>query len=365
MSNTPKVAVVILNWNGMKYLQQFLPSVLASTWPNLDIVMGDNASTDGSVAMVKSLYPSIKIIENADNYGFTGGYNRVLEQVEADYFILLNSDVEVQPGWIEPVIAMMEADPQVAAAAPKIRSYAQKDSFEHAGAAGGFIDSFGYPFCRGRMFYQIEQDHGQYDQSGEVFWASGASLFIKKHCWDEAGGFDDRFFAHMEEIDLCWRLKNLGYKIMYCAESTIFHVGGGTLNTENPFKTYLNFRNNLLLLKKNLPFGRATFVIGMRFMLDLMALLRFLSEGKRKDAWAVSRAHQNFVRNLFKRSPQVCRSGKPHIKKLADGTSHENGHAKPDNHRSLTGMFNGSIVAEFFVRKKTKFTDLPAERFFK
>src|SRR5581483_1696223 len=181
---------------------------------------------------------------------------RILEKVEADYLVLLNSDVEVPVNWIEPVITMMESDPLIAAAAPKIKSFAAKDHFEHAGAAGGFIDVYGYTFCRGRMFYNIEKDKGQYQQSGEVFWASGAAMFVRTKCWREAGGFDDRFFAHMEEIDLCWRLKNMGYKIAYCAESEVYHVGGGTLNAENPFKTYLNFRNNLLLLRNNLSFWR-------------------------------------------------------------------------------------------------------------
>src|SRR5476649_789406 len=291
MSYTPKVAIVILNWNGVKHLEQFLPSVLSSIWPNLDIIVGDNASTDNSVEFLKQNYPSVKIIKNDDNYGFTGGYNKVLQQIDADYYILLNSDVEVHPGWIKPVINLMESDDLIAVAAPKIKSYLQKDHFEHAGAAGGFIDSLGYPFCRGRIFYEIEEDKGQYEQSGEVFWASGAAMFIKKKYWDEANGFDERFFAHMEEIDLCWRLKNRGYKTMYCAQSEVFHLGGGTLNTENPFKTYLNFRNNLLLLKKNLPFWRSVVVISARFVLDLMAIFRFLGEGKRKDAGAVNRAH--------------------------------------------------------------------------
>ena len=275
MNTIPKVAVVILNWNGVRHLSQFLPSVVASTWANLEIVVGDNASKDGSIEFLKK-YPEIKVICNDQNYGFTGGYNKVLKQVSADYYILLNSDVEVNPGWIEPVISLMESNPLIAAAAPKIKSYAERNHFEHAGAAGGFIDSFGYPFCRGRMFYEIEEDKGQYDESGEVFWASGAALFIKKQCWDEANGFDDRFFAHMEEIDLCWRLKNMGYKIMYCAASTVYHVGGGTLNTENPLKTYLNFRNNLLLLKNNLSFGRSVFVIGVRFWMDLACAGPFL-----------------------------------------------------------------------------------------
>ncbi|WP_428331211.1 glycosyltransferase family 2 protein [Mucilaginibacter sp.] len=339
MSYTPKVAVVILNWNGVKYLRQFLPSVLSSIYPNLEIIVGDNASTDGSVEFIKNEYPSVRIIQNDDNYGFTGGYNKVLEHVDADYYILLNSDVEVFPGWIAPVINLMESDPLIAAAAPKIRAFNQKSHFEHAGAAGGFIDSYGYPFCQGRMFYEVEEDKGQYLQSGEVFWATGAAMFVKKHCWHEAGGFDDRFFAHMEEIDLCWRLKNMGYRVMYCAESEVFHLGGGTLNVENPFKTYLNFRNNLLLLQNNLPFWRAVFVITIRIWMDLLALIRFLSEGKRKDAWAVSRAHQNFVLSLFKPSKKNKKLNVP--KKYP-----------------LKGIYKGSLVWTFFVKKKRHFTEL-------
>ena len=343
---SPKVAVVILNWNGVKYLRQFLPSVLSSTWADLEIVVGDNASIDDSVEFVRQNYPSVKIIENNDNYGFTGGYNIVLAQVEADYYILLNSDVEVFPGWIAPVINLMESDPLIAAAAPKIKAFIQKDHFEHAGAAGGFIDKYGYPFCQGRMFYEIESDRGQYEKSREVFWASGAAMFIKKRCWDEAGGFDDRFFAHMEEIDLCWRLKNRGYKVMYCAESEVFHLGGGTLNTENPFKTYLNFRNNLLLLQNNLPFWRAVGTIAIRIGMDFLALLRFLSEGKRKDAWAVSRAHQNFVFGLF--------SGKN--KRVSNGKSSTANYP-------LKGIYKHSIVWAFFGKKKKHFTELDPVEF--
>jgi GT2 family glycosyltransferase len=342
MSYAPKVAVVILNWNGKKYLQRFLPSVLSSVWPNLEIIVGDNASTDDSIAFLQQEYPSVTIIQNDDNYGFTGGYNKVLERVEADYYILLNSDVEVAPGWIAPVINLMESDPKIAVAAPKIKAFDQKEYFEHAGAAGGFIDYLGYPFCRGRMFYEIEQDKGQYQQSGEVFWATGAAMFIKQHCWREAGGFDDRFFAHMEEIDLCWRLKNIGYKVMYCAESEVYHLGGGTLNVENPFKTYLNFRNNLLLLQNNLPFWRATGTIIIRIWLDLLAIFRFLGEGKRKDAWAVSRAHQNFVLSLFKKKKPVI-------------TGHR--------HYPLSCIYKDSLVWDFFVKKKRHFTDLTQEDF--
>ncbi|MES2807622.1 MAG: glycosyltransferase family 2 protein [Bacteroidota bacterium] len=346
MNTHPKVAIVILNWNGVNHLRQFLPSVLSSVWPNLEIVVGDNASTDGSVAFIRDNYPSITIIQNDANYGFTGGYNRILQHVEADYYILLNSDVEVHPGWIAPVIELMESDPLIAVAAPKIKSYLEKECFEHAGAAGGFIDSFGYPFCRGRIVNVTEADKGQYEQSGEVFWASGASMFIKKECWDEAEGFDEQFFAHMEEIDLCWRLKNKGYKVMYCAESEIFHVGGGTLTAENPFKTYLNFRNNLLLIKKNLPFWKGAIVIISRFFLDFAALLRFLTEGKRKDAWAVSRAHRYFMLHIFE-----------------SGEHASNSHLKKYNSK-LTGMYHGSIMWSFFIKKLRKFTDLDLKRFY-
>ena len=351
MNQPPKVAIVILNWNGVKHLREFLPSVMSSTWPNLDIIVGDNASTDSSVEFIRQEYPAIKIIQNDQNYGFTGGYNKVLQQVGADYYILLNSDVEVSPGWIAPVIDLMEGDPLIAAAAPKIRAFNQRNHFEHAGAAGGYIDKYGYPFCQGRMFYEIEEDRGQYQQSHEVFWATGAAMFIKKHCWDEAGGFDDRFFAHMEEIDLCWRLKNMGYKVMYCAGSEVFHLGGGTLNAENPFKTFLNFRNNLLLLQNNLPFWRAVFTISARIWMDLLALSRFLSEGKRKDAWAVSRAHQNFVLRLFKgdRRKQTQQLQTANCK-------------LPTKKYPLKGIYNGSLVWDFFVKKKKHFTELdPAD----
>jgi GT2 family glycosyltransferase len=357
MNKPPKVAVVILNWNGLKYLQQFLPSVLQSTWPNLLVVVGDNGSTDGSVEFLRDLYDNeVTVIQNDENYGYTGGYNRIVNQVDADYYILLNSDIEVTPSWIEPVITMMESDASVAAAAPKIKSFNQKNYFEHAGAAGGYIDKLGYPFCRGRLFYEVEEDLGQYEQSGEVFWASGAALFIKSHCWRETGGFDERFFAHMEEIDLCWRLKNMGYKVMYCAESAVYHVGGGTLDTENPFKTYLNFRNNLFLLKKNLPAMRSAWVIGLRFWLDLLALARFLGEGKRKDAWAVSKAHQSFVRSFF----SVKKNKNTEADAKGIGAAHmAAGIGYPNN----TGLYKRSIVVDFFAKKKTTFKALNPKDF--
>ena len=343
-AKAPKVAVVILNWNGLKYLQTYLPSVTASTYPNLEIVLGDNGSTDSSVEFVRANFPMVKTVLNDQNYGFTGGYNKVLAQVQADYFILLNSDVEVVPGWIEPVVGLMESDDLIAAAAPKILSWREKNKFEHAGAAGGFIDTFGYPFCRGRIFFEIEEDRGQYDQTIEVLWASGAALFIKQKYWGLSGGFDERFFAHMEEIDLCWRLKNMGLKVMYCAESTVYHLGGGTLDVENPYKTYLNFRNNLLLLQKNLWLRKSVFIIPMRFLLDFVTLARFLSEGKRKDAAAISKAHRNFIRQLFTNSGQ---RQKVRSERHADY-----------NLQSTAGFYKGSVVWAFFVRKVRKFSEL-------
>ncbi|SMG13509.1 hypothetical protein SAMN05660862_0780 [Sphingobacterium psychroaquaticum] len=342
MRETPKVAVVILNWNGRFFLEKFLPSVYNSTYTNIDFILGDNASTDDSVAFVKENFPSIRIISNSQNLGFAGGYNEVLKQVDASYYVLLNSDVEVTPTWIEPVIAYMEENPDIAAAQPKIRAYHAKSNFEHAGAAGGYIDKFGYPFCRGRLFNEVETDEGQYDDNREVFWATGAALFIRSEAWHAAGGFDADFFAHMEEIDLCWRLKRMGHRIGYVGQSTVFHVGGGTLNTSNPKKTYLNFRNNLVMVQKNYPFFKATWIIFIRLWLDLVALLKFLADRKPKDAWAISRAHQYFFLNIFKNA-----------KKRKRYPVKEN----------KTGIFKKSIVWNFYVNKIRKFSQLDAENF--
>ena len=338
MTELPRVAVVILNWNGLDFLRRFLPSICASTYPNLDIIVGDNASNDNSVSFVRENYPQIKISINDQNYGFAGGYNRVLNSLDQDYFVLLNSDVEVEPGWIEPVIQLMEKDRSIAAAQPKILSQSNKKLFEYAGAAGGFLDIFGYPFCRGRIFDSLEVDSSQYDQSSEIFWASGAAFFIKRLKWLEMNGLDEDFFAHMEEIDLCWRLKNNNYKIMYCAESTVFHVGGGTLNAESPFKTYLNFRNNLVLLQKNLPAGKSIVIIFLRFWLDFLSLLKYLIDGKPKNALAISKAHIYFIRNLARNTVKS--------RKIPKHTLNKN------------GLYIGSIVWDYFVRNKKTFTSL-------
>ena len=334
----PSVAVVILNWNGKAYLKQFLPGILLSEYDNLQIIVGDNASTDDSVPFLQENFPTVKIIQNDINYGFAGGYNKVLERVEADYFILLNSDVEVIPNWIQPVIDLMESDVQIAAAQPKIKWQLDKTQFEYAGAAGGYLDIYAFPFCRGRLFNVYEHDNGQYNQQKEVFWASGAAFFIKSKCWKEAGGLDADLFAHMEEIDLCWRLKNLNYKVVYCPDAEVYHVGGGTLQTENPFKTYLNFRNNLIIMQKNLPAGDAVFRIFIRMCIDFIAWWHFLLSGKPKFTMAVSKGHWHFLKSLSKTNKKRKSFQKPY-------STH-------------TGVFNNSVVWAFFIKKIKHFSEL-------
>jgi len=290
-----KVAVVILNFNTREFLEKFLPSVCNTSYPNTEIVLADNASSDSSVQFVKDNYPLVKIIVLDKNYGFTGGYNRALKQVEADYFVLLNSDVEVDSNWIEPMLKLIESNPSIAAIQPKLLAWHNRDTFEYAGASGGFIDNFGFPFCRGRIFDHLEKDHQQYDNNKKVFWASGAALFIKADLYHSTGGLDEDFFAHMEEIDLCWRLQNAGHEIWICPESIVYHVGGGTLQKTNPRKTYYNFRNGLILLLKNLPANKLFSVIAFRMVLDHIAALRFLIQGKWGDYKAILSAHKHFI----------------------------------------------------------------------
>jgi len=267
----PKIAIVVLCWNGKQFLADFLPYVLKTTYPNFDIYVADNASTDDSVVYIENHFADVRLIQLQKNEGFAEGYNKALKQITADYYVLLNQDVEVEPGWIEPVIQLMESDEKIAAAQPKIKAFHNKTLFEYAGAAGGFIDKYGYPFCRGRMFDEIEKDKGQYNQPSEIFWATGACLFVKSELYHNLGGLDKHLFAHMEEIDFCWRAKNAGYKISYCPKSTVFHVGGGSLPQGNPKKTYLNFRNNLIIMVKNLPFWRLLYIIPLRLLLDHIA----------------------------------------------------------------------------------------------
>ena len=290
-----KVAVVILNWNGCEMLQCFLPNVVRLTEEDGGVVwVADNGSTDASVGMLRRDFPSVRLIVLEHNYGFAEGYNRVLAQVEAEYVVLLNSDVEVTEHWLRPLVAYMDEHPGVAACQPKLRSWRERDRFEYAGAAGGFIDRYGYPFCRGRLMGKVEQDRGQYDTVLPVFWASGAALFIRRADYMEAGGLDSRFFAHMEEIDLCWRLRARGRGVVCIPGSVVCHVGAATLKRENPRKTFLNFRNNLLMLYKNLPARELASVMRVRACLDYVAALQFLLTGQWKNAQAVLRARREF-----------------------------------------------------------------------
>jgi len=291
------VAIVILNFNGKNFLEQFLPSVLNYS-EGAKIVVADNCSTDQSAEFVKNKFPQIEVIQLNENKGFCGGYNTVLKQVEAKYYVLLNSDVEVTPDWLRPVIDLMESNPGIAAAQPKILSYRDKIKFEYAGAAGGLIDILSYPFCRGRLFNSMEDDHGQYNDTVPIFWASGACLFIRADRYHEMNGLDEDFFAHMEEIDLCWRLTRSGHSIFYQGQSTVYHVGGGTLSASNPRKTYFNFRNGLSLLVKHQRFSSLIWKFPLRILLDWVAALHFLSTGSAVHAKAVIIAHLSFVKNI-------------------------------------------------------------------
>jgi GT2 family glycosyltransferase len=286
-----KTAVVVLNWNGTAWLEKFLANLVKHS-QEATVFVADNASTDDSVDFVKSNFPSVKIIINASNGGYAKGYNDALKQIDAEYFVLINSDIEVTEDWLSPVIDLMDSDNKIAACQPKVLDYNNRSKFEYAGASGGFIDNLGYPFCRGRIFDDIEQDNGQYNDSIEVFWATGACLFVRASHYNEVGGLDEDFFAHQEEIDLCWRLKNKGYKVMVQPKSVVFHVGGGTLNAGFPFKTHLNFRNNLFMLFKNLPTYSLFTTIPARLLLDGVAALTFLNKPKGLEhVLAIAKAH--------------------------------------------------------------------------
>ena len=292
------VAVVILNYNGKNYLKQFLPT-LKKYSQGQQIVVADNQSTDGSLDFLTHHHQDVRQIILSKNFGYSEGYYRALQQIEADYYVLLNSDIEVTENWIQPIITLMDQNPEIAACQPKILSFDQPEKFEYAGAAGGFVDVLCYPFCRGRIFDMIENDNGQYDDSREVFWATGACLFVRASAYFKAGGLDPDYFAHMEEIDLCWRLKRMGYKIFYCGNSKVYHVGGGTLHKTNPFKTYLNFRNSLITLYKNSTANQLLWKIPLRWLLDVVAAIRFLGSFSFGDSWAIGRAHITFLLNIF------------------------------------------------------------------
>ena len=299
-----KIAVVILNWNGKKLLAQFLPSVVQNS-PEATIYVADNNSSDDSISYITTHFPSVQIIKNEYNFGFAQGYNEALKSVDADIFALVNSDVEVTQNWLQPIIETFKNEPNTAIIQPKILDYKRKDYFEYAGAGGGFIDQYGYPYCRGRVFETLEKDWGQYNDACEIFWASGACFFIRSSVYSELNGFDGDFFAHQEEIDLCWRAKNKNYAVKYNGLSTIYHVGGATLNEESPKKTFLNFRNSLFMLTKNLPKHELFRIVFFRMVLDGIAGIRFLFQGKFTHLFAVLKAHFHYYhlinRNLNKR----------------------------------------------------------------
>ena len=301
-----RIAIAILNWNGEVLLERYLPSVVRYS-SGADIYVIDNASTDGSIAFLRSEYPKVKIIQNTDNWGFAGGYNKGLEQVDADIFCLLNSDVEVTEGWLAPIRAIFAERAQAAIVQPKILDLMRKNHFEYAGAAGGFLDKLGYPFCRGRIFQHLEKDTGQYDDVREIFWATGACMFIKSQVYRDLKGFDEDYFAHQEEVDLCWRAHNVGLKVFYVGTSEVYHLGGSTLSNMNPKKTYLNFRNSLFSIAKNLPRRKALRIILTRLLLDAVAAVRFVAQFKFRHCFAILRAHLSFLQAV---SQNVREKGK-------------------------------------------------------
>ena len=300
-----KIAVVVLNWNGVELLKQFLPSIMQHS-EQATIYLADNNSSDDSIQMVTEQFPSIKIIKNDANYGYASGYNMALKNVEEEYYALVNSDIEVTENWLDPILSIFDNKPEIAIIQPKILDFKNKSNFEYAGAAGGFIDQYGFPFCRGRVFATIENDNQQYDDEQEIFWASGACFFIRKEVYQKLNGFDGDFFAHQEEIDLCWRAFNLGYKVNYTYKSVVYHVGAATLNQSNPKKTFLNFRNSLVMLVKNLPKSKLISVIFIRLCLDGLAGIQFIIKGKFKHCFAILKAHFYFYhlisKNLQKRN---------------------------------------------------------------
>ena len=319
-----KTAVVILNWNTRNYLREYLPALISSTEGlDAEVIVADNASTDGSLEMLSEEFPHVRRIPLDRNYGFTGGYNRALAQVEADYFVLINSDIEVPDGWLRPLTDWMDTHPGCGACGPKLLSMHDRNTFEYAGAAGGLIDKYGYPFCRGRVMSKVEKDEGQYDTPADVFWVSGACLMVRSHLWKELGGLDDRFFAHMEEIDLCWRIQLAGYRVTVVPDSFVYHIGGGTLPNDSPFKLRLNYRNNLLMLENNLArtfraqgydvygaLGKARRRILVRMLLDGLSAVNYLITKKWASYKAVVKAHAEYRRLRRKTTPDEVASQK-------------------------------------------------------
>jgi GT2 family glycosyltransferase len=336
----PKVAVVILNWNGKDFLQKFLPNVLNHS-PEGSVYVADNASTDDSINLLKEKFPEVKIVINDSNGGFAKGYNDALKKIEAEYYVLLNSDVEVAENWIEPIIKLMDIDRSIAACQPKILDYNNKNKFEYAGAAGGFIDKYGYPFCRGRIFNDIEEDRNQYNDIREIFWATGACMFVRASVYHNLQGFDEDYFAHMEEIDLCWRMKNTGHKIFVVPSSVVYHVGGGTLNKVNPRKTFLNFRNNLTTLVKNDQSGFLFFKFCYRLMLDGVAGIVFVLKGELSHCIAIIKAHFSVYGSLGKT-----------LKKRKEFKT------RPNFTPTKTQILNNNIVFLHQIKKVKKFLDI-------
>lgn len=335
-----KVAVVILNWNGVKMLEDYLPSVIRSIPEYAEVILADNASTDNSVDFVKKQYPNIKIIVNKINGGFAKGYNDALKDLNHEYLVLLNSDIETPNKWVEPVINFMENNPNVGAAMPKILQLKKKSHFEYAGAAGGYIDKWGFPFCRGRIFEELEEDNGQYNDNKEIFWATGACMFVRNDIYKNLGGLDEFFFAHMEEIDFCWRIQRYGYKVYAIGNSHVYHLGGGTLKKINPKKTFLNFRNNLLMLIKNHPSKNFILRIIQKLILDGIASIKFLFEGKPNHAFSVIKAHFSVYVNLNK-FLKIRKKLKTELVK-----------------EEVIKIYPRLIIWDFFKKRKKKFSEL-------
>ncbi|MFD1143966.1 glycosyltransferase family 2 protein [Larkinella insperata] len=339
-----QVAIVILNYNGKAYLERFLPSVLAHS-EGCPVYVADNASTDDSVRLLQEDFPAVRLVPLPLNFGYAGGYTAALKQIQARYFLLLNSDVEVSPGWLSPLVKLAESNPQIAACQPKIRSYKDPHLFEYAGAAGGYIDYLGYPFCRGRLFDTVEEDQQQYDDAREIFWATGACMLVRAEVFHQLDGFDPRFFAHMEEIDWCWRAKNAGHQIWYCPDSTVFHVGGGTLPKSNARKTFLNYRNSLAMLYKNLPTGHVFLTIFIRLVLDGVAGCQLVMKGKWRDTAAIIRAHFAFYGWL----PFLRRQRRS----LTDLRKNRVVHKQ---------IYPHSIVLQYFLKGRKTFRDLQNDK---
>lgn len=337
----PRVSIVILNYNGANYLRTFLPSVLATTYENKEVVVADNGSTDASLALLSSDFPTVKVIQNSTNEGFAGGYNWALKQVQADYYILLNSDVQVNPAWVDPMVRLMESNAKIGACQPKLLAQKEPNIFEYAGASGGWIDALGYPFSRGRIFDVCEQDKGQYNQTERIFWTSGAAMMIRATLFHSLGGFDASFFAHQEEIDLCWRMQLEGYELYVCPDAIVYHVGAGTL-PRGGRKVFLNFRNNLIMLSKNLPLQELIWKMPVRFALDGLSAWKGLLSGDGYFFTAIAKAHFAVIRYWL-----TCRVNRSK-------------HCKPMS--TLGGVYKGSVVFQYFIKNRQEFDKIVSKQ---